>query len=201
MRLSALVPIAVVALLAVVFLVALFDGGDDTLPSHLVGKPAPDFALERLAPAAGVVATSGTEPGDETAGLTTAMLSRGEPVLVNFWASWCAPCRVEHPVFMRLAGEGVPIFGVNYKDEPDNALRFLRALGDPYERIGRDATGRTAIDWGVYGVPETYVVSGQGIVMGRHVGPVTPEVWRDVLKPLMEKARRAPLPAPAPDAS
>jgi cytochrome c biogenesis protein CcmG/thiol:disulfide interchange protein DsbE len=140
------------------------------LPSVLIDKPAPDFQLPAL----------GAKPGLATPDLT------GKVTLVNFFASWCAPCRIEHPLLMRLAKE-VPLVGVAYKDKPEDSKRFLEQLGDPYAKIGVDRDGRTAIDFGVYGVPETYVVDREGKIRYRHVGPLTPEVWRDTIAPLMAR--------------
>src|SRR5690606_30373939 len=106
-----------------------------------------------------------------------------EPGIVNFWASWCAPCIVEHPVLMALSREsGVPVFGINYKDKPDAARKFIGRYGNPYKAIGVDDTGRTAIDFGVYGVPETYVIDGKGRIVLRHAGPLTPEAVEQQIK-------------------
>ena len=109
--------------------------------------------------------------------------------LVNYWASWCAPCRVEHPHLEALAEEGVTIYGVNYKDQPGNALGFLEELGDPYTAIGADPNGRMALDWGLYGVPETYVIDGEGRVVLRFPGPITERVLEGQIRPAIEKAR------------
>ena len=142
------------------------------LPSALIDKPAPAFALPGL----------GARPGIASADLA------GKVVLVNFFASWCAPCRVEHPLLMRLAEEGrVTLWGVNYKDKPADASRLLTQLGDPYGRIGVDENGRTAIDFGVYGVPETYVIDKQGRIRYRQVGPISAETWDRVLLPLVKQ--------------
>ncbi len=171
MKPLALIPVVLFAVLGVFFYVSLQDGGDDTLPSVLVGRPAPDTDLAPLA-------DRPDHQGAETDGLASSDLADGTVKLVNFWASWCAPCRTEHPVLTALAeDEGITIHGVNYKDRPDGARRFLRALGDPFARVGVDETGRTGIDWGVYGVPETFVVDGEGHILARHVGPLTEEAW------------------------
>ena len=108
--------------------------------------------------------------------------------IVNYWASWCAPCRVEHPQLMELAGEGVPIFGVNYKDDEAKALAFLDELGDPYEAVGADRAGRTAIEWGVYGVPETFVIDSGGRVVLRFAGPVTRDILDKRIRPALAGA-------------
>jgi cytochrome c biogenesis protein CcmG, thiol:disulfide interchange protein DsbE len=173
-RLLFLVP--VVAFVAV--LAAFFAGlGRDPsrLPSVYLDRPLPAFAAPPL------------RPGD--VGLTNADLAIGEPLLLNVFASWCGPCRVEHPVFMRLRAQGVPIHGLNWKDAPDAGARWLAELGDPYIRIGADVSGRTGIELGVAGVPETFVIDKRGRVRYRHVGAVTPEVWREKIEPLMARLR------------
>jgi cytochrome c biogenesis protein CcmG, thiol:disulfide interchange protein DsbE len=109
--------------------------------------------------------------------------------IVNYWASWCAPCRVEHPHLMALAEEGIPIYGINYKDDPAKAMAFLDELGNPYAALGADDTGRTAIDWGVYGVPETYVIDGEGKVVFRLAGPVTSLTLESQVRPAIEAAQ------------
>jgi cytochrome c biogenesis protein CcmG/thiol:disulfide interchange protein DsbE len=109
--------------------------------------------------------------------------------LVNFWASWCAPCRVEHPVLEDLAADGLPIIGVNYKDDPEKALGFLAELGDPYTAVGADPEGRTGLDWGLYGVPETFVIDSDGTVLLRHPGPITRDVLDRRIMPAIDEAR------------
>ncbi|MGR3615972.1 MAG: DsbE family thiol:disulfide interchange protein, partial [Paracoccaceae bacterium] len=123
--------------------VGMFRDDPESLPSAREGQPAPPVVM--------------TEFADKT-GFTDADLRDGQVKLVNYWASWCAPCRVEHPNLDALAKEGLKIYGVDYKDQPDNAQAFLEELGDPYAGLGRDEQGRMALDWGVYGVPETYVI-------------------------------------------
>jgi len=108
--------------------------------------------------------------------------------LVNYWASWCQPCRVEHPSLMKLMEMGVPIYGVNYKDESPKALKFLDDLGNPYTAVGQDLAGRQAINWGVYGVPETFVIDGKGKILLRFPGPITGKVLRETILPLIAKA-------------
>jgi cytochrome c biogenesis protein CcmG/thiol:disulfide interchange protein DsbE len=115
---------------------------------------------------------------------------KGEVSLVNVFASWCVACREEHPVLMNLRREGfVPIHGLNYKDRPEDAARWLDTLGDPYTRTGADLDGRVAIDWGVYGVPETFVVDRDGRIAYKHIGPVTPDVLEKKLRPLIASLR------------
>lgn len=141
------------------------------LPSALIGKPFPEFALPDL--------------HDPARQLTRADLL-GTPALVNVWATWCAACRVEHPELLRIAEqEGVPVFGINYKDDDDAARAWLRELQDPYRRIIADRQGRLGLDLGVYGAPETYVIDAGGVIRYRHVGVVDSAVWKDVLQPVL----------------
>jgi len=145
------------------------------LPSTRIGKPVPKF---NLLPVQG-----------RTLGLASSDLY-GEVSLVNVFASWCVACRTEHPVFLRLAQDKtVPIHGLNYKDRPEDAARWLNTLGDPYTRTGADRDGRVAIDWGVYGVPETFVVGADGRVAYRHIGPVTEQALSETILPLVERLR------------
>ena len=148
------------------------DGGDRQLPSAFLDREAPPLVLAPL--------------GDLPP-IPEGMLADGEVKLVNFWASWCAPCRVEHPSLTALSAEGVPIYGVNYKDRPNAALGFLAELGNPYDAAGADESGRMALEWGVYGVPETYVVDGEGRILYRFAGPVTQRVIEADLRPLLEQ--------------
>lgn len=145
------------------------------VPSALIGKPPPDFVLPPL-------------EGADRPGLSAADLrGQGRPVLVNFFASWCLPCVAEHPMLVRLARSGVPLFGVAYKDRPADSLAFLRRHGNPYARIGVDLPGRVAIDWGLYGVPETYLVDREGLIRWRWAGPLTEEVVARDLQPLLKR--------------
>ncbi len=170
-RLLFLLPVALFAVLAGNFALGLFRD-PSLLPSVLIDKPAPDFNLFAL----------GDKPGLATADLA------GHVTLINFFASWCAPCRVEHPLLMRLAAEGsVALYGINYKDKPEKASRLLAELGDPYRRIGIDGEGRTAIDFGVYGVPETYVIDKDGRIRYRQVGPITQEDYETKILPLLRR--------------
>ena len=147
-----------------------------TIPSALIGKPVPEFTLP---PVRG-----------RTLGLASADLN-GEVSLVNVFASWCTACREEHPVFMQLNAAGiVPVHGLNYKDQPDDAARWLNTMGDPYTRTGADINGRTAIDWGVYGVPETFVITKDGHIAHKHIGAVTPKVLEDTILPLIRRLRQ-----------
>lgn len=152
------------------------DEGARGLPSALLGRRPP--ALD-LAPPAGSAL-----PPLAAADLAAPLPG---PVLVNFWASWCVPCVVEHPQLLRLSREGVPVWGVNYKDRPEAAAAFLVRHGNPFGRLGADGDGRAAIEWGVYGVPETYLLDRAGLVRWRWPGPVTPEVLEQDLRPLLRR--------------
>ncbi|QFT96341.1 Thiol:disulfide interchange protein CycY precursor [Roseovarius sp. THAF8] len=167
-------PPVIFAALAAVFYIGMQREDPDALPSAIEGKPAPAVALTAL---------EGKTP------FTDAELRSGGVKLVNYWASWCAPCRVEHPHLEALAEEGVTIYGVNYKDQPGNALGFLEELGDPYTAIGADPNGRMALDWGLYGVPETYVIDGEGRVVLRFPGPITQRVMDSQIRPAIERAQ------------
>lgn len=169
----ALVPVVVFAVLAGLMAGGNFRADREALPSTREGQPAPALTLETLEGRPGFDAAVLTAPGVK---------------LVNFWASWCAPCRVEHPVLQALADEGIAIYGINYKDDPEKARAFLDELGDPYAGIGTDERGRTALDWGVYGVPETYVIDGEGRVVLRFAGPITASALESRIRPAIEAA-------------
>lgn len=166
--------------LAIFVVIGIFLGIGLTLdprlvPSPLIGKPVPQF---RLAPVQG-----------RTLGLASEDL-RGEVAVVNVFASWCVACRDEHPLWMELAQRRVlPIHGLNYKDRPDDAARWLNELGDPYTRTGADRDGRVGIDWGVYGVPETYVVDKRGIIRDKIIGAITRKTVDERLMPLVRRLR------------
>jgi cytochrome c biogenesis protein CcmG, thiol:disulfide interchange protein DsbE len=145
------------------------------VPSALIGQRAPDFSLPPL------------EGVDLPGVASTDLRDLPGPVLVNFWASWCVPCIIEHPQLMRLSREGVPVYGIAYKDKPADSLRFVRERGNPYQRLAKDEPGRVAIDWGVYGVPETYLLDRQGIIRWRFAGPVTADVLEADIRPLLRR--------------
>ena len=172
-RLWALIPL--VAFLALAGLAWGMLGRDqDTLPSALIDKPVPKTDLASLRPG---------EPN-----LTTEVISRPGVKLVNVWASWCGPCRIEHPELMKLKAMGVEIDGIDYKDDRSDALGFLQDLGDPFAHVGADVTGRAGIEWGVYGVPETFIVDGDGRIVAKHVGPIQND---DVEKKILPALKRA----------
>ena len=160
--------------LALMFYFGLQRDNPDALPSQIQGQPAPAVAVAALG---------------ERALLTDAQLREGGVKILNYWASWCAPCRVEHPTLVQLSDEGIPIYGVNYKDNAANAEGFLDELGDPYAAIGTDFEGRMALDWGLYGVPETYIIDGDGTVLLRFPGPVTQRVLHETIRPVLEAAQ------------
>lgn len=167
-RLIFILPIVVFVILAGLFFVQLTSGRNPAeLPSVLLNKPVPAFSL---APLEGLMADGKPVPGFSKEDL------KGRVTIVNVWASWCAPCRQEHPLLVELAKDpSVRLVGINQKDNPDNARRFLGALGNPYAAVGVDPNGRASIDWGVYGVPETFIVGPDGMIRHKHIGPLTPE--------------------------
>jgi len=143
------------------------------VPSPLIGKPAPEFELTRL---------------DQPAKAISEKDLRGQVWLLNVWASWCVSCMEEHPVLVQFASQNVvPIYGLNYKDQHDQALALLKQLGDPYVASAVDADGRVGIDYGVYGVPETYVIDQAGVIRLKHIGPVTPETVEKKIAPLLKE--------------
>jgi cytochrome c biogenesis protein CcmG, thiol:disulfide interchange protein DsbE len=177
------VPLIIFAGMAAVFMFALRAGDPSKLPSALIGKKAPTIELSRLED---VVAQ-----GQTVGGFSTADLGQGQVVVVNFWASWCAPCVQEHPMLIALAQETkVPVYGVNHKDQPEAARRFLTKYGNPFKAIGVDGNGRAAIEWGVYGMPETFVINGRGEVVYKHVGPITLDTLQSKVIPAVRAAAK-----------
>jgi len=169
-----LVPLIGFAILVGFFVVGL--GKDPSkLPSPLVGKPAPSFQLAQVI--------------DGQATFSPEQM-KGQVWMMNVWASWCVSCRQEHPLFVELSARGdVPIYGLNYKDDPNDARKWLAQLGDPYTVSVSDISGDVGIDYGVYGVPETFVIDKEGVIRHKHVGPVTREDWKNILEPLMKQLR------------
>jgi len=175
LRLVYVLPVLVFVGLAIVFAWGL-TRDPRQIPSVLIGRPVPAFDLPPVKGRA-----LGLASGD----------LKGDVSLVNVFASWCTACRLEHPLFMRLKSEGVvPIHGLNYKDKPDDAAAWLDKLGDPYTRTGADLDGRVAIEWGVYGVPETFVVGRDGRIAYKHIGPITAEAWTRTILPIVERLRK-----------
>ena len=176
-RVVIILPLAIFAAL-IGIMVALLTAGErnndpSRLPSPLVGKPAPAIVLPAVAD---------NIPG----GFSTADL-RGRVTLVNVFASWCVPCLAEHPLITRLAMDGIPVFGINHRDKTEDAVTWLRRHGNPYTAVGADANARASLEWGVTGVPETFIIDADGTVAYRHAGPITPDVLeRKILPKLRE---------------
>jgi cytochrome c biogenesis protein CcmG, thiol:disulfide interchange protein DsbE len=175
-------PLAIFAILAAIFAFALRSGDPSKLPSALIGKHVPTL---ELAPMEGL-----TDGGRPVGGFTGSDLANGHVSVVNFWASWCLPCVQEHPLLVALKERtGVRVYGVNYKDQPAAARRFLGRYGNPFVAVGVDGNGRAAIEWGVYGMPETFVVNGRGEIVYKHVGPITPEALESKIMPAIRAAQ------------
>lgn len=185
--LLALLPLVIFATLAAIFFFQLRSGRDvSEIPSALIGTQAPFRDLE---PLAGAMRDGVPVPA------LTAEAAKGKLTLVNFWASWCVPCRQEHPVIMALAQDPrLTVLGVNYKDDNENALRFLGELGNPFAAIGLDPNGKMAIDFGVYGIPESYLVGPDGTILYKKVGPFDEDSLKNGLMPAIEKALGQPAP-------
>jgi len=184
-RWLAFLPLAAFALLAALLFVRLYAGDASKLPSALIGQSAPSLNL----------------PGvDGPTGLADADLRQGHVSVVNVFGSWCEPCRYEHSSLMALASDdelkrkGVVVYGIAQKDSAENVRRFLGALGDPYAKVGLDADGRAGIDWGVYGVPETFVVRGDGVIVFKQIGPIDAAALEDAVKPAILDAAKPPTP-------
>jgi cytochrome c biogenesis protein CcmG, thiol:disulfide interchange protein DsbE len=175
LRLRYGLPIVVFAALGLMLAWAL-NRDPHTIPSALIGQPVPQFTLP---PVKG-----------RTLGLSSADL-KDEVSLVNVFASWCVECRAEHPLLLQLKADGLlPIHGLNYKDTPDDAAKWLDTFGDPYTRTGADLNGRVAIDWGVYGVPETFVITKDGHIAYKQIGALSPEALEDTILPLIRRLRQ-----------
>ena len=181
-RLLPLLPLAAFAALGLLFYARLGAGDAARIPSALIGQPAPAFALAAL---------------DGGGQITQADFAKGGVTLVNVFASWCVPCHAEHPVLMQLAADaalkarGLRIVGIAYKDALENTRRFLGAKGNPFAAVAVDGAGRTGIDWGVYGVPETFILRGDGVIAYKFTGPMTPQELERVVKPEIGKALAA----------
>lgn len=173
-RLLFVVPVAVFAGLAILLYVGLFQGPPSALPSPLIGKPAPDVTLPAL--------------DGQAQQFSRADIGKGQPVIVNFWASWCAPCRIEHAALLQLAArKGITLYGIDYKDTPDKARAFLTELGDPFGKLDQDQVGRVSIDWGVTGVPETFVIDGKGVIRVHYADPLDENVIDRLILPALQK--------------
>lgn len=173
-RLFFLLPLALFLGMAVYFAKGLTKD-PSVIPSALIDQPVPEFSLPALKP---------DKPGLATGDL------KGDVAIVNVFASWCVPCRAEHPLWMELAKRGdVPIHAINWKDQKGAAINWLDELGDPYARIGHDGDNTAGIEWGVYGVPETYIIDREGRIRYKHVGPVFPEIYTETIEPLLKELR------------
>ena len=176
-------PLAIFACLAAILWFRLGSGDPSRIPSALIGRPAPQTTLP---PLEGLVANGGQVPG------LVPSVFRGKVSIVNVWASWCVPCHDEAPLLTELGHDSrLQVVGINYKDSPANARRFLGRYGNPFGIVGVDANGRASIEWGVYGVPETFIVGRDGNIMYKLVGPVTPEIMNNVLKAEIDKAMKS----------
>ena len=179
-----LAPLALFLILATLFMLRLGSGDPGKVPSALIGRPAP---ATELPPVQGLVRNGAQVPGLSTQSF------KGAVSVVNVWASWCGPCHEEAPLLMQLAEDSrVRLVGINYKDQAENARRFLGRYGNPFVAAGVDSNGRASIEWGVYGVPETFVVDRNGVIAFKLVGPITAENYDTVLKPAIERALAIP---------
>jgi cytochrome c biogenesis protein CcmG, thiol:disulfide interchange protein DsbE len=184
-RLIVLVPLVAFLALAALFMLRLSAGDPSRIPSALIGQPAPATILP---PVAGLERDGKPLPGLDGS-------FKGAVTLLNIWASWCVPCRDEAPLLMDIAADQrIRVIGINYKDQADNARRFLGRYGNPFVANGVDGNGRAAIEWGVYGVPETFIVGRDGRIVYKLIGPITPDNLARALKPEIEKAVAAPSP-------
>ncbi|ARE38489.1 Cytochrome c-type biogenesis protein CcmG/DsbE, thiol:disulfide oxidoreductase [Rhodovulum sp. P5] len=166
-------PPVIFAGLAALFFIGMQREDPNALPSTLIGQAAPGVALAPLA---------------DVPLLTDDVLREPGAKLVNFWGTWCVACRQEHPQLLAMAEQGIVIHGINYDDTPARATGYLEREGNPFTALGEDTTGRTKIDWGVYGAPETFVVDGEGVIHLRHAGPITADVLTRIILPALEKA-------------
>ncbi len=170
--------------LSVLLFVRLYSGDPSQVPSPLVGKPAPDLDLPALAGLR-------QDGGKAVPGLRRGDLAAGDVTVVNVWASWCTPCLAEHPLLMRLKDIGAArVVGINYKDRPEAALAFLSRNGNPFSAVGVDRSGQAGIEWGVYKVPETFIVDGSGKIVHKHIGAIDETSLTRVILPAIEAARR-----------
>ncbi len=176
-----LAPLIIVAMLSIVFLFRLFSGDTTKLPSALIAKPVPEFNLSGI--------PNLLQNGVIVPGFSSSDLKQGKVSIVNMFASWCPECRQEHDILLKLSkDERINLFGLDYKDDPEKARKFLEQLGNPYKAVGVDRKGAAAIDWGLYGVPETFIISGDGRILYKKVGPMTEDTLKSEIMPEIEKA-------------
>ena len=176
-----LAPVLIFLAITGMFALALKTGDPSKLPSTMIGKPAPETVFP---PIDGLMENEKQVPG-----FSFKDLAKGKVTIVNFWASWCVACVSEHPNLLALRKAGIPVYGVDYKDQAVAARRFLGRLGNPYTVVGTDGNGRSAIEWGVYGMPESFLINGKGKIIYKHVGPISQQDIADKLMPLIKKAR------------
>lgn len=183
-KLAFFIPVAIFGVVALFFVIALWSGDPQRLPSALIDKPTPQFTLP---PLAGVT----TKDGKPIPGFSGTDLAAGQVTVVTVWSSTCITCAQEQPTLMAFKAEHpVRVYSINYKDTPAEARRFLARFGNPFDAIGDDSSGRVSIDWGVYGTPETFVVDGRGVIVYKYVGPLTRSALTDELLPAIDKARK-----------
>jgi cytochrome c biogenesis protein CcmG, thiol:disulfide interchange protein DsbE len=176
-----LAPLIIVSMLSIVFLFRLFSGDTTKLPSALIAKPVPEFNLTGI--------PNLMQNGVIVSGFSSSDLKQGKVSIVNMFASWCPECRQEHDILLTLAkDERINLFGIDYKDDPEKARKFLELLGNPYKAVGVDRKGAAAIDWGLYGVPETFIISSDGHILYKKVGPMSEETLKSEIMPEIEKA-------------
>jgi cytochrome c biogenesis protein CcmG, thiol:disulfide interchange protein DsbE len=176
-------PLMIFGTIAALFLLALQKGDPSRVPTVLLNKPAPAVTL---GPLEGL-----TENDKPVPGLDRTQLVSGKPIVVNFWASWCPPCVQEHPFLIELKQKtNVTLVGINHKDQAPAARRFLGRYGNPYDAVGFDLPGKTALDWGVVGMPETFVLDGKGVIVAKHTGPITAETLEKTILPALKRAER-----------
>ncbi len=177
-----LIPVVLFLGVAGMFAYSLQHAKPNLVPSVLIGKPVPQATFP---PLVGLV-----REGKPVAGFSNNNLASGGVIVVNFWASWCGPCVAEHPQLLELTKvEGVKLYGVNYKDKALDAMKFLNRYGNPYSAVGTDVPGRAAIDWGVYGMPETFIINGKGEIVYKHVGPILPQNLQNEILPALTAAK------------
>ena len=184
MNILKLAPVLIFVAIAGMFALALKTGDPTKLPSTMIGKPVPELdypAVEGL-----------LENEKPVSGFNFKTLANGEVSIINFWASWCVACVSEHPNLIALGKAGVPIYGVDYKDTAAAARRYLGRLGNPYRAVGTDTSGRSAIEWGVYGMPESFIISGTGKILYKHIGPISQKDIETKIMPLIKEARSKP---------
>ncbi len=179
-----LMPLMIVVALSIIFLFRLFSGDTTKLPSALISKPVPEVTLSGIA--------NLVQNGSVVPGFSSADLKKGQVSLVNMFASWCLECKQEHDVLLKLGkDERIVLFGIDYKDDAEKARLFLNSYGNPYKAVGVDRKGSAAIDWGLYGVPETFIISGKGRILYKKTGPMTEETLQSEIIPEIEKALKA----------